>query len=318
MILPASQARPVPFRTRTFHACEHCRFRRIKCNGESPCSRCAMGKPPTKCVYGIRSRTTHTVLRNDSQSEEENQQKGGNTSEPHDGSQDGVRMQSVHVIDPNQISKSSARNPLLDRLRIGTTAYNAQTDTCQYYGPSSHFCFVQHLYSRLQHNTTSPSYSEGSLRHLPDALRAWGMEKQLFTDVKELTPAYILKPLRSAFLPEKLGKLFISTYFAIAHPRAPILTEANVLETWSHVWTPACECPQSKPKATSILFMVLAIGALQCPSEGLYAVEWSTYFYKAADDMSGIFEEPTITDVHLLLLRAIYALQVGKTNWHYL
>jgi hypothetical protein len=307
-----SEARPV----RTFHACEDCRLRKMKCNGGFPCSRCMSGRTPRKCVYGMRSHA-RIVLPDAPQTEKNRRQMQTDVPSPH---REGKELDYLsYPLGDSPLATS----PVLDRLRVGVSVYNADTDICQFYGPSSHFWFVQHLFGRLQRNTNSPPYpppySPGSLRDVPEALRAWGMEKQLFTNTEELGKEYNLDQSRTRFLPKDLGQKFISAYFDVVHPRAPVLSEVDIYKSWEELWSPPNRStPPSNLKARSILFMVFAIGALQCPDEGDDAMGWAQHFSKSAGDMSGIFEEPSIVDIHLLLLRAIYALQVGKTNCHYL
>jgi len=123
-------------------------------------------------------------------------------------------------------------------------------------------------------------------------------------------------------LPKDLGEAFISSYFNVMHPQAPVLVEAEVLKTWQALWSPpervqTGNCQSGKEK--SVLYMVLAIGARLLDHNGGQSLNgWAEHFYQRAGHLTDVFEETSLLVTHLLLLKAIYAMQIGRTNSVYL
>lgn len=153
---------------------------------------------------------------------------------------------------------------------------------------------------------------------VPEGLRQWGIEKQLFARADENAQLH-RGVSENNYLPEHLGNALISTYFNVMHPQAPILVEAEVKRTWESLWSPPQRQTLCANKERSILYMVFAIGArLHDPGGDGMLMEWAEHFYACAGNFIDIFEETTLVGTHLMLLRAIYAMQIGKANWIYL
>lgn len=152
---------------------------------------------------------------------------------------------------------------------------------------------------------------------VPDGLSQWGVDRQMFTH-KEDGVQHRHGHADGNMLPKELGDAFISSYFRIMHPQNPVLVEAEVMKTWQSLWAaPERVQHTTQSKERSILYMVLAIGARFVDHDNA-GQAWADHFYEKASSLTDVFEETSLVGTHLLLLRAIYAMQIGRVNWVYL
>lgn len=205
-----------------------------------------------------------------------------------------------------------------EELRAGVTALNVDTNAYQFYGASSHYSFVQRLYQRIRQQSDRSIATETPGK-VPEGLRQWGLEKHLFSRVDDNHRTH-RGASDEVYLPRELGESFISRYFDIMHGQAPILERAEIDRAWQHMWEVHQRSTQSQSKERALLYMVLAIGArLHAPDVGDSYVQWSEHFFeKAGKNLAEVFEDTTLLDTQVLLLRGIYATQANKPNWVYL
>lgn len=324
---PSNEEAP---RSRTYHACAPCQKRRIKCNGSQPCAKCVAGQRSFWCEYSPRRRqikpTDRVTKTTSRKAASPTQTQPGNASgdvaaskstSPGSGIFDGLPELSNLSLEMPTVEPP---NPIFDRLRQGLSVFNPKMNTYQFYGPSSHFCLIQHLYRRVKKIRQGPRAASGNEDLVPVAemFQAWGLERQIFPGGKDSDLAQDESYLMAS-ISEAQGRMYIFTYFSILHPQAPFLDAGNVYTTWARLCNPGSHDIQtSHVKAKSILLMVFAIGALLCDGPTEQNTIWAKRFFAAADKLGGVFEEIDLDDIHLLLLRGIYAMQIGKTNWFYL
>lgn len=301
---------PARARVRTILACNPCRTRKVKCDGSSPCKKCLGTGRERECVYGAHSRARPPRAV---------------STRPIAPMGPGLKIRpsvagDLRFPDTSTRLDHPATNKKQEELRAGIAAFNPSTHAYQFYGPSSHFSFVQRLYQRIRRQSHQPLMLEVQPR-VPEGLRQWGVERQLFTHGDE--GAQLESDVFAGhMLPKELGNAFISSYFDIIHPQAPVLVEEEIRAIWQSLWAPP---PHQRTinskldKEKSIFYMVLAIGARLLDSHRGEAVEgWAKHFYSLAGRMTDVFEESSLLGTHLLLLRAIYAMQIGRANWVYL
>jgi len=154
-------------RVRTFLACDPCRRRKVKCNGATPCQKCIAAHKEQSCMYGAHSRghsaraavarpiAPRRILRATSQDA---------------GSQDRRNLSTAGQDDP-------VANKKQQELRAGIAAFNSDTHAYQFYGPSSHFSFVQRLYKRIRRQSHQPLMLEVHQRRVPEGLRQYVMSR---------------------------------------------------------------------------------------------------------------------------------------------
>ncbi|EAU34335.1 predicted protein [Aspergillus terreus NIH2624] len=205
-------------------------------------------------------------------------------------------------------------------LRAGIGVSNPKTGNFQFYGPSSGFCFLQRVYQRIMQSTPNESLLHRRSCSIPDALQKWGIERFMFAaDAGPGDPPHASWPAE-AFLPRALGDRFIDAYFKIMHPQMPVLVHAEILESWAQMWETPVRGQPIKNK--EILFMVLAIGSRVVNLKGKQPearVEgWAEYFSSRASEGPIFLQEPSVKGMHLMLLKAMYSLQLMRQNDAYL
>lgn len=291
-LTPNSTTGSVRVRPRTSRACNVCRARKVKCDGNLPCRKCAQSR--IDCIYpgGVKSRSDGTKR---PIAPKPTQQR----KEPSEAGTDQATQPNTRTYDDPVTNKKQ------QELRAGIGAFDRNTDAYQFYGPSSHFSFVQRLYQRIRRQSNAPL---NVLPQLPEGLRQWGIERQIFTHGDEKSSQKSTIP-DGSFLPKELGEAFISAYFTLMHPQGPILIECEVRQTWNVMWTGPGLAPEHSKKFAkekAILYMVLAIGARltdygdASPSS---SDEWAHHFYERAGVPTDSFEETSLLGTHLLLMR---------------
>lgn len=142
-------------------ACQECRKRKIRCNGLEPCETCTNRR--TSCVYRdvTRQRKRKRDLEDHSGILEDSQASPGNNDEPSPGYDGQLAQDSVPPAErqkklPNMgkgITTATATAPGMNTVYSSvsaTTESTANSCTVQlYYGPTSHFALLQHVYKLL-------------------------------------------------------------------------------------------------------------------------------------------------------------------------
>jgi hypothetical protein len=308
-ISPVSNLQPKRVRKRGIRSCRPCRSRKIKCNRQMPCQRCVASGKESQCTYNLlpppslQSHRTGIVNHQSIQPKE------------------AAGLQPLAVNARTAAKQNDAESDEKHReLRAGVAAFNSDTQAYQFYGPSSHFSFVQRLYQRMKRQSLRPLIME-THRSIPEGLQHWGVDKQMFSKHSD-APRNQGDISHTNMLPRHVGDSFIAEYFAIVHPQAPILVEAEIARTWRALFDAPRRDPTDRHKIAierSILYMVLAIGACLSNSDGdENPGNWSDFFFERSSNCGECFIDTSLGGTHLALLRAIYAMQVGRSNWIYL
>ncbi|RAK95482.1 Zn(II)2Cys6 transcription factor [Aspergillus ibericus CBS 121593] len=303
-----SKPQPLPGmipRERVSRACEHCRARKIKCNGQRPCNACA--RHPERCVY----RTGNI-----------RQRKSRRPQEPSRPPALLPLPATQSPTTPSDWSGSLSDDPIQYKrhheLRAGIGMQNPETGAFQFYGPSSGFCFIHRVYQRIKQGSSSEPLLARRSGAIPDAIQRFGMERFMFAR-GDSDPRRTQWP-SEMFLPRDLGDQFIEAYFRVMHPQIPVLIQSEIVDAWTQMW----ESPvrDRGVKNQDILFMVLAIGARVANLKGKQSessVEaWAEYFSSRVSEGPIFLQEPSIRGVHLMLLKSMYALQLMRQNDAYL
>ncbi|KAL4882395.1 hypothetical protein BJY04DRAFT_206975 [Aspergillus karnatakaensis] len=293
--------------TRISRACERCRMRKVRCNGSQPCARCS--EQTLTCQYRTGKPRSRARLPNPGlpRSSSASQEPSPSTSH--------TRPATTAAEPSFGFSPAEWR----EGLQAGIEVPGSETRIFQYYGPSSHFAFLQRVYERLD-RTAHESNPVAALYPVPNGLRAWGLHHLVFPAPPRLEHSK-REEKSLAFLPRSLGERFIRSYFNIVHPQMPILIRSEIMNKWAQTWGPPPR-QAGRPLAREILLMVLAIGAVVSPVVGADDLSltdgWAEFFAESVDiPMSALFES-TLQLVHLLMLKASYAQQAMRPHDTYI
>ncbi|RAL15000.1 Zn(II)2Cys6 transcription factor [Aspergillus homomorphus CBS 101889] len=298
---------------RTARACERCRVRKVRCNGESPCSKCQSGRHT--CIYrpasqlrpSRRKRATRDVFR---VGHPATAAPPPATPPPASPAFPGPRVRN----DPVQFKRQR-------ELRAGIGVSNVETGAFQFYGPSSHFCFIQRLCQRISRTTNESLLTPQA--SVADGVGKWNLERFMFS-TRGTHDTVRSSYVPDAYLSKAMGTRLIESYFEIIHPQVPVLNHADIVEQWDSLWKPPLKLPHSTaPKGVEILFMVLAIGARvmvpESAEDSLVLEGWAEHFVsKASHNLQRAFEDPSLISTHWFLLKGMYACQVMRANEAYL
>ncbi|KAJ5757978.1 uncharacterized protein N7511_006672 [Penicillium nucicola] len=291
-------------------ACEQCRSRKIKCNGEQPCKPC--WKQHQSCIYrtgGIRDRKKMPKKQSTSNIRPKSltQHAAIGNRTPRDQSR------ASHVNLTNDLGLQRQQQ----ELRAGIGISNPKTGAFQFFGPSSHFCLIQRIYHRIRRSTQDTLLSEKN-HPAPNELEKWGLERLLFSVDGENDP--LSRKIPEAFMARTTGDMLLSAYFKIMHPQIPVLVHSEIMQIWNALW----QSPSSNRnlRGKELVYMALAIGArvLNTSRRGdtAWIDDWADYFCSRANESSMILQEASLKGTHFMLLKAMYALQVMRPNDAYL
>ncbi|PYI14834.1 hypothetical protein BO99DRAFT_426042 [Aspergillus violaceofuscus CBS 115571] len=298
-------------------ACELCRSKKVKCNGENPCLRCWQHSLP--CKYREKPRLRGRPPKGSTARRSPPPPSVAEATTPSfilSSDNDGCKLTNVsHGGDPARYSPEEYRQQLELRAGIGVT--NSQTGSFQFYGPSSHFCFIQRIHQRMKRQSHGRLLDQPKTA-VPTGLGEWGLERFMF--------AAGSGGFRSSggstesFLSQELGRRFIAAYFEVIHPHLPILEQPIIVRLWEKLWAPPA--PGREVSSRDLVYMVLALGARTMAREDSHSAEtldrWADYFWAQSNDYSMLFREPCIKGIHLILLKAMYALHGMRPNDAYL
>ncbi|PYI00446.1 hypothetical protein BO78DRAFT_424478 [Aspergillus sclerotiicarbonarius CBS 121057] len=272
-------------------ACERCRSRKVRCDGQSPCAGC---RPRSlACLYRPAARPARQR-----------------------------KKQSHRDVSASASATSAARRILHDpiqfkrhrELRAGIGVSNVDTGSFQFYGPSSHFCFIQRMCQRIARSTNESLLTPSDA--VPEGVRKWNLERFMFC----VSGACDVPGPHDAYISQELGTGLIESYFEIIHPQIPVLNHREIVEQWKSLWTPPAQ--QNPGKQNAILFMVLAIGARVSIASGEQETAlmegWAEHFAAQTNPSSAALEDPSLGSTQLLLLKAMYAYQIMRPNDAYL
>ncbi|RAK84718.1 hypothetical protein BO79DRAFT_274385 [Aspergillus costaricaensis CBS 115574] len=316
MSVPTSYQQPLK-RVRVVRACEQCRTRKVKCNGEDPCLACwqhnqacrygeaRLGRGhPSKKLKTVKSPTvtdgvsTPTFILNSDLSGRERPKAKSS------------KFQASARYNPEEYRQQL-------ELRAGIGVANSQTGSFQFYGPSSHFCFIQRLYQRMKRQPHGCLLDKPKSA-VPAGLGEWGLERFMFAAGSGAPRSSSAST--ESFLPKDLGDRCIAAYFAIIHPHMPVLDRLVITRLWERLWE--APSPGQEVISRNLVYMVLALGARTMAREGSHSAElldrWADHFWSQSNDYGMLFQEPCLKGIHFLLLKAMYALHGMRPNDAYL
>ncbi|RJE21546.1 hypothetical protein PHISCL_06118 [Aspergillus sclerotialis] len=273
-------------------ACQECRKRKIRCNGLNPCKTCHLRN--TACVYRdfVRQRRKKYEY-------ERSQQNGSTSRKTSIGNGDGDG-DSLDLTQPPGRTSSSMQD-----LPNSVSATHMASPSCQmqlYYGPTSHFSLIQHVYRDLFANPTNqPGAPSREVEQAGEGLDLFSHRRIFFgaPDTHDGGKGPSSGDTSSMFLPYELAKLFLSRYLSTLYcltpyrPRAYFEHCLDQLYSFSPVLHP-------DTLSQSSLLLVLAIGSL-----GTEYYTWGEILFERAKTLLTAFDDvneqgrPNSTFLHL-------------------
>ncbi|KAJ5833962.1 transcriptional regulator family: Fungal Specific TF [Penicillium riverlandense] len=281
-------------------ACQECRKRKIRCNGLSPCKTCQLRSTP--CVYRdfIRQRRK----RNDDKASQQRLDSGEREPRSRPASpslpQSGRNASLMHDF-PNSVSATHMASP-----------------SCQmqlYYGPTSHFSLMQHIYRDLISNHPAQLQApSGQVEEAGAGLDLFSFRRIFFgtPDTHEAGKGLNAGEVSLTFLPYELAKLFLSRYLSTLYHLTPYRPKNDFELALDQLYNPS---PSIRPDTlTQAIFLL----ALACGSLGTQYFTWGDILFEQVKASVAAFDDVVnhqTVQISLLMISSAYVnSEQGRPN----
>ncbi|KAJ5299019.1 hypothetical protein N7476_010576 [Penicillium atrosanguineum] len=280
-------------------ACQECRKRKIRCNGLNPCQTCE--KRNTSCIY--RDVTRHRRKKHE-------YQESRRVSEP-------------PGVSPGSVQHSTQQSSVMRNIPNSVSATHMASPSCQmqlYYGPTSHFALMQHVYRDLISNPIAQSEPSGGVDEAGAGLDLFSFRRIFFgsPDTHEGSKASTLGDVPVMFLPYELATLFLSRFLTTLYHMMPHRPKSWWELGLEELYNPA---PSVHPDTLTQALLLLALGT---GSLGTEYFAWGdvlldrvkaslTYF----DDVSSLLPNPC-SNIVLSNPHANFQNEQGRPNQAFL
>lgn len=281
-------------------ACEACRRRKTRCNGEVPCHHCQ--RKPSDCVYRARARVRKPTMRQtpDELSRIELQQASG------------VVATHTPAGDPTQAEPETdvARQKVYHSV-MATHGPEFACNSQLFYGPSSNFAFLQQVHRSILASHGQPL--EHEVQEGGPGLDTF-MQRTIFFGTAsrvDATPSHQIQPLHDVSLEQ--AKVFLNQFKLVSYHLYPFFTESELENLLCDLYTNDADVHVVPQKRVTIL-AILANGAISTVHTHLAEM----LFNNAKEEAAILDDAVTLTMIQLSILLAGYQAQMGRLNSTYL
>lgn len=285
-------------------ACEPCRRRKIRCNGQQPCQLCQ--QTPANCVY--RAKARHRMSARQKAALDNN-----DTNTP--------TTPLLSTTPPAATSTPRDNNTPADpEVYRGITAthYHHGPDSGEcaqlFYGPSSNFAFLQQLhkgildYGRIRQPDGHGDHEGGAgLDMFVQRSIFFGTATTLDTvqSARSFPPTEIVSAARAA--------LFLEKFKAVSSHLFPLFTETELDQMFRDLYPEDGQITSSQQEM-ALTLAALAIGALSTDFTDLAEI-----LYEQAKTIAHAFTDAvTLSMIQFKILLADYQVNMGRPNSAYL
>jgi len=300
-----------PDPNRTPKACEPCRRRKVKCDGQKPCRLCHDN--PLACVYRLKARSH--IRRPASISPTADSNAAGQSRRP--------PTPSAAAVAPAAAAQDAAGSRRYNESVVAVHRAPKSTDSSQlFYGSSSNFAFLQHIHR------TIISYALPAHAHSGSEEKDAGeddsgldtfMQRNVFFGVPlKVNPVSVARfDARSALtdLVQKPAAVsYLDNFKTASLHLLPFITASSLDHLLDRMYSPEIADAHMIPPRWAIMLMILAIGALSTTQ-----TEVADTLFLAAKREAAIYEDSvTLPMIQLSLLMADYQLNMGRPSSGYL
>ncbi|KAJ5583150.1 hypothetical protein N7535_001770 [Penicillium sp. DV-2018c] len=224
-------------------ACEECRRRKIKCDGLTPCKTCHLRSTP--CIFRDYIRNRRKRHKTDGASQ---------IDSPRHGSPSRTALSMQHTPSgmndfPNSVSATHMASPSC-RMQL-------------YYGPTSHFSLMQHIYRDLVSNPTAQPEPSGGVEEAGAGLDLFSFRRIFFgtPDSVESNKGLGTGDLSMMFLPYDLAKQFLSRYLSSLYHMLPHRPKLYYEQCLDRLYNPRLTDRLDTP-TQAIILLAMAIASI--------------------------------------------------------
>jgi hypothetical protein len=291
-------------------ACEPCRQRKIRCNGQQPCQLCR--QQPVLCVYRAKARHRASARQRAVQPTLNANDNDG-TSLTESLPLPSATPPATHNTprDNNQPA-----DPEVYRGITATHAHSPDSSECTqlFYGPSSNFAFLQQFHKGiLNYGRTRQAEGDGD-HEGGEGLDMFVQRSLFFGTPVTYDPANPLRSLPSIDMISATRASVFPKQFKIASLHLfPLFPEAE-LDQMFHDLYPKGVQTTLRPQKMALMLIILANGALATD-----ATDLAETLYEQAKTIAYMYTEAvTLSMIQFYLLLADFQVNMGRPNSAYL
>ncbi|KAJ5715601.1 uncharacterized protein N7483_012782 [Penicillium malachiteum] len=277
-------------------ACQECRKRKIRCNGLNPCKTCERRETP--CIYRdfIRHR------RKKHEYEETRREGLTRRTSPDPTRPSRQRSSSVMNNFPNSVSATHMASPSCP-MQL-------------YYGPTSHFSLMQHIYRDLVSSPMAHTGMSSGVEEAGAGLELFSFRRIFFgtPDPQDAGKSALSDP-SAMFLPYDTAKLFLSRFLSTLYHMMPFFPQAYLESCLEQLYHPT---PGSY---LDVLTQATILLAMATASLGTEFFTWGDILYERVKSMLTSYDDVVniqTVQVSLLLINiwiyANYQNEQGRPN----
>ncbi|KAI3398056.1 hypothetical protein diail_9920 [Diaporthe ilicicola] len=327
-------------------ACEPCRRRKVRCNGQTPCNRC--DRKPADCVYRLRTRIRKSNAQRAAAAAAA--AAGGGATDPAKaphppppvavaaevrssvstataagGEQPTPHPSSAGHDSPSGFRRGipeSGEGPTSDSAiyqSIAAVPQRSDVEPVQggtarlFYGPASQFAFLQQVHRGVLSSTGPHGQPDREVQEGGPGLDLFLQRSFFFGTAPRFDATGFHRPASTIFpeLPLAQAKIFLEKYKAWSAHTLPFFTNVELDKMLHHLYN-SDETKVSQTKA--LMLAVLALGALATPHTDLAEEVMARAKYEAS-----LFDDTvSLPMIQYSLLLAEYQTSMGRPNLTYL
>jgi hypothetical protein len=294
------------FGSKISKACEPCRRRKIKCNGEQPCGLCR--QHPAHCQYRAKARDRTSA-----------RQRASRTSSHVDVSL-ATELQTASSENPPTASTPRENHQPADpEVYRGITATHTQgpnAGECAqlFYGPSSNFAFLQQLHKGVLHHGLKRT-SDGHDDQEGNAGLDMFVQRSIFFGTPSLLGAgHSARPCRpTEIVSATQATRFLDKFKVASYHLVPMFTENELDQMLNDLYQQDSHLTLRSQEAGLVL-AALASGALSANDTDL-----AEKLYEQSKAIAAAFDEAvTLVMIQTSILLSDYQVNMGRPNSSYL
>lgn len=320
-------------------ACEPCRRRKVRCDGQTPCSRCK--DKPAECTYRLRTRVRKSGIHRaaTAASRAAVTSPGGRQD---DVGSEGLPQSSLPPALPSRTTDPSVLSPSQGRSKRGPEDAGPKSDSAYsnvyqsvtaahelgsgwtensrlFYGPASQFAFLQQVHRGLISSASPHGQQDREVQEGGPGLDLFLQRSFFFGTASRVDISSILRPAASVFpeVPLQQAEIFLEKFKAWTARHLPLFTDDELDKMLENLYLRVYGGDEihSRPSQTKALTLaVLAVGALATPH-----TDTAEILLARANYESVLFSDTvSLQMIQFSLLLAEYHMGMGRPNLVYL
>ncbi|KAH6622685.1 fungal-specific transcription factor domain-containing protein [Chaetomium tenue] len=276
-----------PPKWRISKACEECRTKKIRCDGDDPCGRCKMRA--VDCVYRAKARIRARRSPPAPVQQRRGESELGRPPEEDDHGSDSRALENHSVAATHRASPS-----MLLQL---------------YYGPSSNFSIVNFIYHQIE-GTRPVSGHQKEVQEMGPGLDRFNLRSLYFGDLADNAESWrVTNDTAPMLVDRELADRLLERYLATYWHTMPIWPKDEYRRQLARLYVPS-EMSSSENPDTIVVLLSMAMGASMLEEEAV-----AKFLFQKAKRWSARFDEMVnVQAVQIALLMSQFYAERARPN----